>query len=127
RRSDPRFNDVVDHMFQEAFWYRVGDTGPERSISALTANSATASGNEIHTSNGAANTDPIRVNVDYKLTSAGIFFSSVDETVTVTNLGSAPRDVHLFMYTDFDLDGTRSDDTAREIGNAIFTQRSSQG
>lgn len=128
RRSDPRFNDVVDHMFQEAFWYRVGDTGPERSISSLTANSATANGNRINVSYGSAqNGDPIRVDVNYTLTNAGLFFSSVDEIVTVTNLSSVPRDVHLFMYTDFDLDGTRDDDTAVQVNGFNFTQRSSQG
>lgn len=119
---------ALDHMFQEWFWYRVGSTSGELPINSLTANSLTASGNRIDLSFGTEQSnDPLHVEVGYTLSSLGTSFSQIDETVTLTNLDSVPRDVHFFMYTDLDLDNTVGDDTATFQSATAFTQRSSQG
>ena len=110
--------DGVDHLHQQAFWYRVGNFGPETSLHALP-----------HPVEGITDTnfdgDPdtlfvrylgagFRTEVAYRLDGGapGSFVSDLTEQISITNTGTGPLDFHFFQYCDFDLGGTSGGDSA---------------
>ncbi len=119
------FVDGVDHLYQQWFWYRLGATGPERSIDTLGPPGQTFAaafdtnpnpGNDVATIRYEDTARSMRVDITYSLQggSPGSRSSDLGEQIRVTNLSStASMDLHFFQYTDFDLGGTIFDD----IGN----------
>lgn len=112
------FVDGVDHLTQQAFWYRVGNV-PEQSLHTLPIGVQGTSD-----TNFDGNPDTLfvrylgagfRTDVAYRLDGGtpGSFASDITEQITVTNTGTAPLDFHFFQYTDFDLGGTAGGDRAR--------------
>jgi hypothetical protein len=115
------FNWVVngtDHLFQQWFWYRLGDSGPELSLETL---DATPTVTPIGT-NGAlvlydsANLD---VSITYILTGT-VGFADLVENISVIN--TSGQSLHFFQYSDFDLNNTAGDDRAAFLSNQTVRQ-----
>jgi len=98
--------DGVDQMFQQWFWYRIGDLGGEHSIDDLSAAVSISSDvfNIIQITYSAGG---LTIETTYTLHGAalGSNQSDVSEQVTVTNETGAALAFHFFQYSDFDLCG----------------------
>jgi hypothetical protein len=124
--------DDVEHMYQQWFWFRVGDD-PEASIDSLLHNDAT----DVKVTDGNFNpgddrvklryTDPngrFEVLVDYILTGGlpGSNTSDVAETITIHNLGRGPLEMSFFQYVDFDLNDGDIDDSVQLVNANTMRQ-----
>ncbi len=106
--------DGTDYLYQQGFWYRIGDEigARQRSLDYLDLTPFVAS-------TGANILDVVytgaqlEVAVQYALTggAAGSGASTVDEIVVVTNTGSSAIDLHFYQYADFDANGTSMGDS----------------
>lgn len=109
--------DGRDQLFQQAFWYRIGNVA-EQSLDTLP-----------HPVEGATDTNfdgdldtlfvrydgaGFRVEVRYVLDGGlpGSYASDMAEQISISNLGTAPLDFHFFQYSDFDLNNTSGGDSA---------------
>jgi hypothetical protein len=109
--------DGVDQLFQQTFWYRVGNVA-EQSLDTLP-----------HPVEGTTDTnfdgdqDTLFVgyngagfNIDVRYTLAGGLpgsrASDIAEQISISNLGQSPLDFHFFQYADFDLNDTTGGDSA---------------
>jgi len=91
-------------LYQQWFWYRIGGTGGESPINTIATPVVTqflgTRGIEL------TYTSPqLEVSVVYLLTggTSGSHNSDIAETISITNLGTSPLDLHFFQYSDFDL------------------------
>jgi len=124
--------DGIEHMYQQWFWYRVGNN-PEDSIDTLLHNDAV----DVKVTNGNFNagddraklryTDPngqFQILVDYVLTGglAGTNTSDVAETITINNLGRSTLEMTFFQYVDFDLNGSDVDDAVSLVNANTMRQ-----
>ena len=105
----------IDHLAKEWWWLQVG--GNRFSVDALPVATSTPDLNKaITTYTDAAN--GYTVEISYELT--GSDFASgqslLKESVSIQNTSGSPLDISLFMYSDFDLGGTASGDTASLFG-----------
>lgn len=115
--------DGIRHMRQQGFWIRAGSDAAEVSFADLDLTSLVASDSDM-------DGDDDRLTADYQ-DPAGRFAVTLDVALTgllgspsagsesdivlelfLTNTGAAPLDVTLFQYTDVDLFGSFSDDSA---------------
>lgn len=109
--------DGVDHLFQQWFWYRVGDQDGEYSIDTLVlGNHGTTDTNFDGDDEtlfveylGDGFTIEIRFGLDGGSDGSG--GSDITEQITITNTGQRALDFHFFQYSDFDLNETIGDDT----------------
>jgi hypothetical protein len=94
--------DGVDQMYQQWFWYRIGD-GPEASIDTL--NLGGGGGGRIGVVSGGAGL--FNIEIVYLLTGAnlGSRRSDLAETIRFFNVTDTALDLHFFQYSDFDLNG----------------------
>lgn len=122
--------DGTDHLHQQWFWYRVGDSGPEQSIDTLgllgtnlVNNGLTAATLELLYGN-----NDLTIGVTYSLIGGadGSGTADLGEQITINNLGSSPLDLRFFQYVDFDLCGA-SGDTATITGGNTAGQNSGPG
>jgi hypothetical protein len=122
----------INTALQNWFWYRVGGTGPEQSIDALTLVSATPSAGDP--------SEPANNNVlDLQYAGAGFDLSviyvlnggdpsSLNTTVDITNTGSTDLDFHLFEYGDMTLsNGAPKSDTLSITGGNTIDQTGPAG
>ncbi len=121
--------DGTDHMYRQWFWYRVGPTGGEQSIDALTPD-----GDPVLTdTDGDGNADSVSLpylgtgfdlEVRFKLVGGdpGSGVSDILEFITVNNTSGGDLDFHLFQYTDLDLNGVAAGDTVEITGGNTATQ-----
>ena len=100
----------INQLYQQWFWYRIGDDA-EASIDTLgSAQSGTYRGTRgayvIYSNNA------LSVEVDYLLTGGTSTGGTSDlaESISITNTGTQPLDLHFFQYSDFDLNGTTGGD-----------------
>jgi hypothetical protein len=110
--------DGVDHVFQQWFYYRLGDAGGEATINSLahlesTPIDLTGDGNRDFLRTRYA--DPLgrfAVTVDYLLTGGtpGSNQSGLLESIQIQNTGASPLPMHFFQFADFDLNNTSADD-----------------
>jgi hypothetical protein len=112
--------DSQNYLAQQQFWFRVGTTGPEASINTLTLSSISqpfADQAIIDYTSGAFD-----LQVSYSLTggSIGSGASDVNEAIKITNKSGGSLDFHLFLYTDFDLNGTPGGDTVTSVSWVPF-------
>src|ERR1051326_7774204 len=96
------FVDGQNQLFQQWFWYRVGNT-PEQSIDTISApliQRPDAKTAYIPYNNGA-----FSVEIDYVLTgqSAGSGQADIRESIRIHNFTANPLDFHFFQYSDFNL------------------------
>lgn len=95
--------DGVDQLYQQWFWYRIGDTA-EASIDTLTVSHAQPLANlSTMTFTGGS----FKIDITYILTggTAGSTRSDLAETIKITNLSNSTLPFHFFQYSDFDLNG----------------------
>src|SRR6476619_3785274 len=103
------FVDGFDLLAQQAFWYRIGNAGPEQSVHVLPIGvQGTSDGNFDGNPdtlfvryNGAG----FRIETKYSLDGGlpGSRASDMGEQISISNLTAAPLDFHFFQYADFDL------------------------
>jgi len=108
--------DGVDHMFQQWFWFRIGDTGGEVPISDLDlvyTDHHTTPFNDQLTLAYADNSLGLEISISYILTGGnpGTNMSDIAESITISNNSTGSLDIHFFQYCDFDLNETIWDDT----------------
>ena len=121
--------DGVEHISQQWFWYRAGETGGERPIDSLTPMQAVTLDVD-----GTPGQDALllryrdaaatfEVSVRYTLTGGATNSggASLEEVLRVVNLTENPFDFTIFQYVDFDLNGTADDDAVSLSGTPINT------
>lgn len=119
--------DGVNQLYQQWFWYRVGQTA-EQSIDTL------AIGVQgIIDSNFDGDPETLfvrylgagfRLDVRFVLNggSPGSLASDLAEQITIVNTGDVPLDFHFFQYNDYDLGGTSGGDTVVFTNNNAVQQ-----
>ena len=106
--------DGKQHLEELSNWYRVGNnpSTPETSVHTLAIISETQTGpNTLNVQYLSAG--QFLLEIDFALFGGapGSGFSTMGETIQITNLTSLPMSFHLFEYVDLDLDETPLDDT----------------
>ncbi len=110
--------DNVHHLAELSNWYRVGGSGPERSVHTLNVQPGTLSDTDFDGANDKVSVpylDPLgrfRLEIDYAVVGGlpGSGFSAFDEEVRITNLQSVPLTFHFFEYVDLNLYESPNDD-----------------
>ncbi|WP_298272838.1 putative Ig domain-containing protein, partial [Geobacter sp.] len=102
--------DSVEHVSQQAFYYRIGTTSPELPVSGdaldstapftVAATGQTASSVTLTFTEKAGR---FTMAVTYELIGGTTGRSTLNKKVVITNLTAAPLDLHLFSYSDYDL------------------------
>jgi hypothetical protein len=109
---------TVDHLsqlYQQWFWYRIGNTGPELPINSLTLDSVKVSDGNRNPGNDRVvayySGNGLDVSVDHVLTGGrpGTSVSDVAETIVVRNTTSSTIDFHFFQFVDLNLMNTPQD------------------
>jgi hypothetical protein len=128
-KSDPRnllswVVDGVQQIFEEAFWYRIGSTGPEINLSTLPSVEVFPVGNVLLVTYTDA-VNGFNITVSYIITGGlpGSGTSDVGEIISINNTGGTALDFHFFEYTDFDLNGTPGNDSVQLINNILWSQK----
>lgn len=127
--------DGVDHLFQQWFWLRIGTVGGEASLDTLVHDSIT---DLIHSNTNfvpgedlliARYYDPeplsrfeVEVRVTLQAGAVGSGSSSLTQQVTVKNTSGAALPLRLFMFSDFDMNGTVGSDSVNITGGNTATQ-----
>ena len=122
--------DGLDHMQQQWFWYRLGDSGPEQSIDALDlkvykdTDGDLDPGNERLIARYADANETFRITLDFILTGGrdGSGVSDLAEVISIENTGSSTLDFHFFQYVDFDLRGDEHDTSVEIRGGNTAVQ-----
>jgi len=129
--------DASDHMYQQWFWYRIGDAGPETSIDTLTLLGSLATNTDPFPGDPALDTlslfyadgvdlasSTFTVEVSFNLDggSTGSNLSDIAEQISITNLSDSTLDFHFFQYSDFDLNSSPNDTV--ELVNANTVRQS---
>lgn len=124
--------DGVNHMYQQWFWYRVGPSGGEESIDALTLEGGPLTSD----TNGDGAMDTLytryvgagfRIDLWYILVGGapGSGASDIGEIIRITNTSKTDAlDFHFFQYADFDLNGDGTNDTVEITGGNTAHQSS---
>ena len=116
--------DGVSHMYQQWFWYRVGETGGEASLDTLDM----IGGPVIKDTSGDGNADAVGVTYGGAGLEVALMFvlvggpagsehSTILETIAATNVGTGTTDLHFFQYADFDLWYDAEFDSVEIIGD----------
>jgi len=97
----------VDQLFQQWFWFRVGDIGGESSIDDIDATPVVEVIDQLLTNTIALQYSGggLEITTLYSLQggSPGTETSDVGEQITIRNTGNVALDFHFFQYSDFDL------------------------
>lgn len=104
---------ATDHLFQNWWWYRVGNGTREHAFSNFVSQSSGGANN--HTLNY-AEVDGVSASINYVIQDPGVG-AIVTQRVVLTNTSTAgPQTVNLFNYADFDVGGTAGSDSAVMTG-----------
>ena len=109
--------DGVDHLFQQWFWYRIGDIGGEASIDTLDVGRYGTTDTNFDQDDDTLFVeylgDGFSIEVRFGLDGGAIGSggSDVTEQITITNTGQSALDFSFFQYSDFDLNETPGDDS----------------
>jgi hypothetical protein len=116
--------DGKNHLFDQLFFYRIGDTGGESSLGDIFTASSSLSNFASFNYSGAG----FDVLVNYVLTggSAGSGTADLAETIRIRNNGTSALSFHFFQYCDFDLVPNIGDDIGR-LTNANTVRQSDSG
>jgi len=102
-----------NQLYQQWFWYRVGDTGPEQSLDTISApniSSPSAGITNVTYDNGT-----IGVTIRFSLAGGAVMpegsiaTADLGEQITFTNHAANAANIHFFQYSDFDLGGPGGD------------------
>jgi len=99
-----------NQIFQQWFWFRIGDDGPETSLNKLELLPQENTTN-ILISNFTDGDLQIDVVWELKGNSPTFGSATLHETIVITNNGTSPTpmEMHFFQYTDFDIGGPQDD------------------
>ena len=123
--------DGVNQLYEQAFWYRVGN-GPEESLHSLPVS---AEGTSDVNFDGDDETlfvryDGVGFNIEVLYTldggNPGSKASDLAEQISINSTSSSALDFHFFQYTDYDLEGSVTSDTGL-FTNANAVRQSSPG
>jgi PEP-CTERM motif-containing protein len=105
--------DGQDQSFQQAFWGRIGNLGPEFGISSLGAPIIVTP--DARTLNLTYANSQVQVQIIYSLLggASGSGSSDVGEQIKITNVGGSGYDFNFFQYVDFDLLNTPGGDSVQ--------------
>jgi len=95
--------DGYDVMYQQWFWYRVGNAGPESSIDTLTLTSAVQPIPQILQLNYTGTGFSIAIQYTLHDPYAGDYGADIAEQISIHNTGTTSLAFHFFQYSDFDL------------------------
>lgn len=111
--------DCIPQLYRQWFWYRVGDTGGEKTINKLSLISAEQTSPSTLTTLYKKH-NQFSIEVSYTLLGGAedTGYSTIGEQIKVLNLGAGPLDFHFFQYVDFDLGGSNAGDTV-QLGQNI--------
>ncbi|MBX3415254.1 MAG: PEP-CTERM sorting domain-containing protein [Pirellulales bacterium] len=127
--------DGVDHLYQQWFWLRIGSVGGEASLDTLVHNSLTDM--IVANTNFTPGDDTLvaryydpeplsRFEVELRITlqagAVGSNSASLTQQITVKNTSGAALPLRLFMFSDFDMNGTVDFDTVNITGGNTATQ-----
>jgi hypothetical protein len=121
--------DGVNQLFQQWFWYRVGNAGPERSIDTLVQTNIANVGNVMSVEYKDALLNPnFSITVTLTLNGGGAGSGSADmiEDLTIRNLTNQEQSFHFYQYADFDLNGSPTDSLVQAQGSPINTVSQSE-
>ena len=120
--------DGVSNLYQQWFWYRVGND-PEAPINALTFD---VGGTTDTNFDGDHDTLYLRykdgtdfnVEVGYRLDGGqlGSGSSDIAEQISINNTSGSTLDFHFYQYSDFDLSDSPNDDTAMLVNDNTVRQ-----
>jgi len=101
--------DGVSQLFQQSFYFRVGSTGDETTLSTGFTSETQLDPSFFRQSYVFSG---FTVDVSYTLTggSAGSGESDLNEVIRIRNTGATALDMHFFQYVDFDLGGSPGND-----------------
>ena len=122
--------DGINHLFEQWFWYRVGDTGPEKRVNSTNLDLGTS---------GATDTNFDGYDETLFLTYVGSDFtieltfvltggpsdsdkSDIAEVISITNTSATALDFHFYQYTDFDLGGFLGDTVVKKNANTFHQE-----
>jgi hypothetical protein len=102
-----------NQLYQQWFWYRIGDNGPEYSIDTISAPTVSRISNSIVQ----VSYDNANFGVSIRLSLTGgatvapgsVATADIGEQITMTNHTAAAVNAHFFQYSDFDLGGPGGD------------------
>jgi hypothetical protein len=114
--------DGVSQLFQQWFWYRIGNDPLSHESSIDTISAPTISGVTASSLTTSYSQSAYNVSVTYNLAggNAGTGLSSMTEQVKFNNTGSNSFALHFFQYSDFDLQGSAN-------GDAVQLGKNNQG
>jgi hypothetical protein len=97
--------DGVNQLFQQWFWYRIGDSGPQFSIDSLGLSSSSQV-TQSQASVTYSGSNGLSIKVTYLLTGGAPNSGSADlgESIAITNNSATSQDVHFYQYSNFTLD-----------------------
>jgi len=113
----------IPQLFQQWFWYRIGNTGGQNSIDTLSAPAVTqVDASTLTISYSGLN--GLGVAITYLLrggtpNSGG---SDIGESITLVNNNSTSMALHFFQYSDFDLDGTAGNQVVNVLNRNTVDQ-----
>jgi len=121
--------DGVEHMYQQWFWYRIGNTA-EQSIDTLGfilggTTDTNFDGNDDTLFLKYGQNGPIELTIKYGLTGGadGSKVSLLSEEISITNRSNGALDLSFFQYNDYDLDNTADNDMAVRSNDNTILQR----
>jgi hypothetical protein len=108
--------DGVDHLFQQTFYYRIGNVA-EAPVSTVPhpiegTTDTDFDGNQdtlVVKYNGAGFLMEIGYRLDGGLPGSGV--SDITEQISISNVGTSALDFHFFQYSDFEMLGTPGNDS----------------
>jgi len=105
--------DGQNQLNQQWFWYRIGSSGPEKSIDTL----GNPTANRINSSilDTTCIGSLFSLDILYSLTGGAIGsgVSDLSETIKIQNLTGGTLSFHFFQYADFNLGGTPNNDSGQ--------------
>src|SRR5262249_23110901 len=103
--------DCTDQLYRQWFWYRVGSTGKEKPVNALSLLDVDCVGTKALSV--LYGNSQFHLELSFELIGGawGSGASDILERVTIQNISGGSLQFHLFQYSDFDLGDTGPGDT----------------
>jgi hypothetical protein len=97
--------DGVNQLYQQWFWYRIGNSGLQASIDTLGTPTITQT-TPSQASVSYAGSNGLTVNVTYMLSGGAVLSggAGLGESISITNTSGAAQTVHFYQYSNFMLD-----------------------
>lgn len=120
--------DGANSLFQQWFWYRIGDTGPEASIDTISTPLINASDTDFDPGDETLNlryeNNILQLNLTITLIGGdvGSGVSDLMEGIEIINKTDSILDLHFFQYVDFDLGIEFTDESVTLVNSNTFLQ-----